>query len=148
MFIMVADDVNVTVRPFRKTDLNAALSLAGTLITSEEITSLNPGDPGSFCFVAEVDKKIVGFNLARELYVGIPLSRICVIQGIVVHDDYRRLGIGEKLIEAVCELCEGHDIEAIRTLVDENDIRLRRFVEHLGFRRSAVANYDKAIGSF
>ena len=102
-------------------------------------------DQDGLCFVAEAEGKIVGFNLARELYVGIPLSKICVIQGIVVHDDYRRLGIGEKLVQAVLEHCVKHNIEAVRALVYEGDTRLQQFAEFLGFRRSMVANFDKVI---
>ena len=144
---MDTSDINVIIRPLKKTDVNAALILTGRLITPEEMATLNPGDPEALCFVAEAEGKVVGFNLARELYVGIPMSKICVIQGIIVDDDYRRLGIGEKLIEAVCEYCTSCGVEAIRTLVDENDTRLRRFVEHIGFRRSSVANYDKTIST-
>lgn len=142
---MAIEEISVTVRQLKKTDLQDALNLAGNLITSEGLASLNPGAPGTLCFVAEAEGKIVGFNLASELYVGIPLSKICVIQGIVVHDDYRRLGIGEKLVEAVSSYCEKCNIEAVRTLVDERDNRLQQFVEHLGFRRSLVANFDKII---
>lgn len=142
---MIADEIDITIRSFRETDLDAAINLAGELITSEEIASQNPGDPCSFCFVAEVAGKVVGFNLACELYVGIPLSKICVIQSIVVHDDYRRHGIGEKLIDAVFKHCVKHSIEVIRTLIDDDDIRLRQFVEHLGFKHSMVSNFDKTI---
>jgi len=142
---MAPDEINVTVRPLKKTDINAVLNLAGRLITREELASLNPGESDSLCFVAEAEGRVVGFNLARELYVGIPLSKICVIQGIVVHDDYRRLGIGEKLVEALLGHCVKNNIEAVRTLVDERDIRLQQFVEYLGFKRSMVANFDKTI---
>ncbi len=142
---METSEIDIIIRPLRNSDLDAALTLVGRLITPEELAAQSPGDPGTLCFVAEADGKVVGFNLAHELYVGIPLSKICVIQGIVVHDDFQRLGIGEKLVEAVFSHCASCKIEAIRTLVDESDIRLRRFVEHVGFRRSSVANYDRAV---
>ncbi len=142
---MATDDVKVTVRPIKKTDYDAVLELAGNLITREEIASLNPGDPASLCFVAEAEGEVVGFNLAHLLHVGIPLTKLCVIQGIVVHDDYRRLGIGEKLVEAILEQCVNSGIGTIRALVEESDTRLRQFIEYLGFRHSSVANYDKNI---
>lgn len=138
-------EVKITVRPIQSTDFEAALKLAGNIISLDEITSSNPGDPDSFCFVAEAEGQVVGFNLAHRLHVGIPLSKICVIQGIVVHDNYRRLGIGEKLVEAIFKQCSDCGINTVRTLVDENDMRLRQFIEHLGFRRSAVTNYDKTV---
>jgi len=142
---MDTSEIKITIRPLRKSDVDGALNLSKELITAEEMASLNLRDPEALCFVAEAEGKLVGFNLASELYVGIPLCKICVIQAIVVHDDYRRLGIGERLVEEILNHCTECGIEAVRTLVDETDIRLRRFVEHLGFRRSAVANYDRAF---
>ncbi|MFA5316457.1 MAG: GNAT family N-acetyltransferase [Dehalococcoidales bacterium] len=140
---MPTDEINVTIRSLKKTDFDAVLKLAGKAITHEEMDSLIPGEPSSLCFVAEAEGKIIGFNLACELFVGIPLSKICVIQGIVVDDDYQRLGIGEKLIKNVVDNCSGCKIEVIRALVDETDICLQQFAEHLGFWRSKVANFDK-----
>jgi ribosomal protein S18 acetylase RimI-like enzyme len=140
---MADSEVSVSVRSIKKTDFDAVLALAGSLISSEDIASSDAGDPTSLCFVAEAEGHVVGFNLAHMLHVGIPLTKICVIQGIVVDDEYRRLGIGEKLVEAVEQRCLDSGINTIRTLVDEEDTRLQQFVEHLGFRRSPVSNYDK-----
>ena len=138
-------EVKVTVRPIKNTDFDAVLELAGNIITREDIASSDTENTASLCFVAEVDRKVVGFNLAHHLYVGIPLYKICVIQGIVVHDNYRRLGIGEKLIEAVCMQCTDCGIITVRALVEEDDIRLKQFIEHLGFRKSTVKNYDRTV---
>ncbi len=142
---MANGEVTVNVRPIMKTDFDAVLSLAGSLISSEDIASSDAGDPASLCFVAEAGGRVVGFNLAHMLHVGIPLARICVVQGILVDDEYRRLGIGEMLVEAIVQRCHDCGINTIRALVEEEDSRLQQFVEHLGFRRSPVANYDRVI---
>ncbi len=144
---MDTSEIDVIIRPMVKTDVDAVFNLAGRLITPEETESLNLGDPENLCCVADVGGKVVGFNLASELYVGIPPSKICVMQGIVVHDDYRRLGIGEKLMEAVAEYCSNCGVEVIRVMVDENDVRLQQFVERAGFRRSNVVNFDRSVES-
>jgi len=141
---MEYSDVKVTVRPIEEADFEAVLSLSGKNISKEEIISSDPDEKASLCFVAEADGRVVGFNLAHRLHVGIPLNKICVIQGIVVHDSYRRLGIGEKLVEAVFEQCEECGISMVRALVEESDLRLQRFIEHLGFEPSTVINYDRA----
>lgn len=143
-YIMPVDENNILIRPLMQADINEVLELTGNLITRQEVISLSPRD-NNLCYVAEAEGRIIGFNFAQELLVGIPLRKICVIQGIVVDEDYRRLGIGEKLVESVTENCSSCKIEVVRTLVDEADNRLQRFVEHLGFRRSVVANYDKVI---
>jgi ribosomal protein S18 acetylase RimI-like enzyme len=142
---MDTDEVNICIRPIKKTDYEAVFHLAWNLISHEDLDALNPGSPTSLCFVAEADGQVVGFNLAHLLHVGIPLSKICVIQGIVVHNDYRRLGIGEKLIQAILERCVDCGIGTVRALVDDNDERLQQFVDHLGFQRSSVSNYDKSL---
>jgi ribosomal protein S18 acetylase RimI-like enzyme len=142
---MVIDEKNIIIRPLLPEDFNEVLKLAGNLITRQEVTSLSPRDMNNLCYVAEADGHVIGFNFAQELYVGIPLRKICVIQGIVVDEEYRRLGIGEKLVDTVVENCARCKIQVLRTLVDEADNRLQRFVEHLGFHRSVVANYDKII---
>jgi len=142
---MVVDEKSIVIRPLMQEDFNEVLKLAGNLITRQEVTSISPRDMDNLCYVAEAEGRIIGFNFAQELYVGIPLRKICVIQGIVVDEDYRRLGIGEKLIDSVVESCFKCKIQVLRTLVDEADNRLQRFVEHLGFQRSVVANYDKVI---
>jgi N-acetylglutamate synthase-like GNAT family acetyltransferase len=142
---MDSGEVSIKVRLLESTDFEDIQNLSGNVISRDEINSSNPGEPTSFCFVAEADGKVVGFNLAHRLQVGIPLNQICVIQGIVVHDNYRRLGIGEKLVEAIYKQCADCGINTVRALVDDNDVRLQQFIEYLGFRRSSVTNYDRAI---
>jgi ribosomal protein S18 acetylase RimI-like enzyme len=142
---MDTNEVTVAIRPIKKTDYEAVFRLAWNLISLEELATLNTSNPTSLCFVAEVNGKVVGFNLAHLLHVGIPLSKICVIQGIVVHDDYRRLGIGDKLIAAIFKSCSNYGIDTVRALVEESDLRLQQFAESLGFQRSSVANYDKSL---
>jgi ribosomal protein S18 acetylase RimI-like enzyme len=143
---MDTHEINIIVRPLRKSDLIAALNMLGGLVTPD-MACLNPEDQDSICFVAETEGRVVGFTLARELCVGIPLNKICVIQGIVIEEHYQHLGIGEKFIEAVFKHCANCKIEAVRILVDENDTSFQRFVEHLGFCRSMVANFDKIVES-
>lgn len=142
---MAEDEVNVCVRPIEKSDYESVLRLAGSLITLEEMSTLKSRDPYSLIFVAEAGGQVIGFNLAHILYVGIPLSKICVIGGIVVDHKYRRLGIGEALIAAVEKQCRQSGISTVRTLVEEDDERLEQFVTDTGFQRSVVYNYDKMI---
>jgi len=138
------DQISIRVRPMEMSDYEAVLHLAGTLITREEMSTLKASDP-CLIFVAEADGQVIGFNLAHILYVGIPLSKICVIGGIVVDHRYRRLGIGEALIAAIEKQCRVHNIDTVRTLVEEEDERLEQFVIDTGFQRSVVRNFDKMI---
>jgi N-acetylglutamate synthase-like GNAT family acetyltransferase len=137
-------EVRVSVRPAKKTDIDPVLNLTGSLVSREDLSYLNE-DPSSLGFVAEAEGHIIGFSLAHILYVGMPLTRVCVIQGIVVQHEYRRHGIGEELVKAIFQRCSEREVSTIRALVEESDARLRLFVEQLGFQRSTVANYDKIL---
>lgn len=138
------DEISIRVRQMEMSDYEPVLRLAGSLITREEMSTLKSSDP-CLIFVAEAGDQVIGFNLAHILYVGIPLSKICVIGGIVVDHRYRRLGIGEALIAAVEKQCCQHGIDTVRTLVEEDDERLEQFVMDTGFQRSVVRNFDKMI---
>jgi GNAT superfamily N-acetyltransferase len=142
---MVEQEASVSVRSIQLSDYEPVLRLAGTLVTRQEISAFGGEDPSSLCFVAEAEGHVVGFNLAHILYVGIPLTKICIIQGIVVDHQYRRLGIGEKLVEAVEKFCRERGVSTVRTLVEDSDDRLRQFVGNVGFQRSIVDNYDKFL---
>lgn len=141
---MAEKEVGVSVRPAKKTDIDPVLNLTGSLISREDLSYLNE-DPSSLSFVAEAEGHIIGFSLAHILYVGMPLTRVCVIQGIVVQHEYRRHGIGEELVKAIFQRCSEREVSTIRALVEESDARLRLFVEQLDFQRSTVANYDKIL---
>lgn len=137
--------MGITVRKMLKDDFDAVLTLGGNLIDLEDLVASDLGGPLDLSFVAEVDGQVVGFNLARIQYVGIPLTKVCVIGGVVVEHEYRRHGIGYKLIDEMFEYCRKTGVATARALVDTNDEQLRRFIESLGFRRSIINNYDRSL---
>ena len=133
------------IRKMSKDDFDAVLALGGDLISLEDLVALEPGGPLDLSLVAEMDGRVVGFNLARVQYVGIPLTKVCVIDGVVVEREYQRHGIGYKLIDEMFEYCRRNGVTTARALVETSDEQLRRFIESLGFRRSTVNNYDKTL---
>ena len=137
--------MGIAIRKMSKDDFDAVLALGGNLIDLEDLVVLEPGGPLDLSFVAEIDGQVVGFNLARIQYVGIPLTKVCVIGGVVVEHAYRRHGIGYKLIDEMFKYCREDEVLTVRALVDINDEQLRRFIESLGFNRSAINNYDMTL---
>jgi len=137
--------VGIVIRKMSKDDFDAILALGGNLIELEDLVLSEPGEALDLSFVAEEDGQVVGFNLARIQYVGIPLIKVCVIGGVVVEHEYRRHGIGYKLIAEMFECCRKNGVLTVRALVDTNDEQLRRFIESLGFRRSTIDNYDRTL---
>jgi len=59
--------------------------------------------------------------------------------------EYRRLGIGSQLVEALMNLCCDKQINTIRALIAEGDTEIRHFAEQLGFHRSPIINYDRSF---
>ena len=49
-------------------------------------------------FVAEAEGRPIGFILVRFEYLGIPFTEVWVIHSIVVANEYRRQGIGNRLV--------------------------------------------------
>jgi ribosomal protein S18 acetylase RimI-like enzyme len=106
-----------------------------------------PGGPLDVSFVTCIDGKVVGFIIARVAYLMIPLTEVCLIQGILVDPEYQEKGIGSKLLEKLLDFCNEEGIHTVRGLVEERNEDLRRVLERLGFRRSNIINYDKNFES-
>ena len=92
-------------------DFDAVLDLGKGLISSEELQSWGRGGALEFSFIADVDSHMVGFNLAYVEFFGIPISKLCVISGIVVEEEYHRLGIGYRLVEGVFKACKEQNVD-------------------------------------
>jgi ribosomal protein S18 acetylase RimI-like enzyme len=90
-------------------------------------------------FVAELDGVVVGFLLGdiRSVWYGNDMGGW--IHMVVVHPNYRHLGIGRRLVEAFCEVCERNKINA-QVLLRDDDEQLKSFFKFRGFR-----NKDKVI---
>jgi ribosomal protein S18 acetylase RimI-like enzyme len=61
------------------------------------------------------------------------------IHMVVIHPNYRHLGIGRRLVEAFCEVCERNKINA-QVLLRDDDEQLKNLFRFGGFR-----NKDKVI---
>jgi ribosomal protein S18 acetylase RimI-like enzyme len=117
------------------------------VIKFEDLASANPGTPPDISFVAEVGGKIVGFSINRSTYLMVPLTEVCIIHAILVDPDYRGLGIGGKLIEALLKHCQAEGIGTIRALIPTGNKELQDIFKRHGFKRSRIVNFDKAFES-
>ncbi len=143
----------VVIRRMTRSDIDAVLELDKQLgggksqITYKDLVALDPGGPLDFSFVAESEGRIIGFVLARLMYMGMPFYEFCVINAIDVHEDYQGMGIGRKLIDEVLDKCSSEGINTVRAIFPEKNEKLRKAVENLGFHRSPIANYDITLES-
>jgi predicted N-acetyltransferase YhbS len=144
---------DITIRRMNRADIDAVLQLDRKIgkgkshITYKDMVSLDPGGVLDFSFVAEAGGKIVGFILARLMYMGMPFTEFCVIHAIDVADDSQGKGIGRRLVDEVLDKCQSEGINTIRAIFPEKNEKLRKAAVNLGFRRSTVANYDITLES-
>ena len=140
----------VKVRRMTPGDLDEVLGLISRMtkgkprITYRDLVANEPGGPLDLSLVAEANRQMVGFVLARVEFVYIPLAEVCLIYSVGVDPQYRSRHIGAVLVNELVKYCRLQDIPTVRALVAEDDEPLRKFIEYLGFRRSNVINYDKA----
>jgi len=93
-------------------------------------------------FVAELDGVVVGFLLGdiRSLWYGNEMGGW--IHMVVVHRSYRHLGIGRRLVEAFCGVCEQKKVDA-QVLLRDGDEHLRSFFKFRGFRNGDMVTLEK-----
>jgi len=145
-------EAKVSIRRMIRSDIHEVLFLdrivtgqKRDVISYVDITSANPGTAPDMSFVAEVDGKLVGFSINRSMYLMVPLTEVCIIHAILVHPDYRKLGIGSKLIQALLKHCQTEGIGTVRALIPEGNKELQAMFERQGFQCSNIINFDKTF---
>jgi [ribosomal protein S18]-alanine N-acetyltransferase len=79
--------------------------------------------------VAETDGRIAGFLIASRID-----DRECDLLNLAVAPDYRRRGIGRKLVQTLRESCPGTIFLEVR----ESNSAARKFYQSLGFREVTI----------
>jgi ribosomal protein S18 acetylase RimI-like enzyme len=139
------DATNIRIRRMTRSDIDAVVALGQSGVTYRDLAAFDLGGSLDMSFVAEAGDRVIGFILARVQYLMIPFIEVCLVHSIAVADEYRKKGIGARLVSELQSHCMAEGIHTIRALVEQHDTRTRLFVEYLGFHRSNIANYDKTI---
>jgi len=136
----------VKIRPLSETDFPEIITLEKSISSKQNLLSMtdlySTKNQINYNFVAEVDGNIVGGIIAQLTYLMIPVTETCVIHGLLVHPDFRKRGIGRKLVDTLLDNCRIEGIYTIRAQVPVQDSELLRFVVRIGFRSSNIINMD------
>jgi N-acetylglutamate synthase-like GNAT family acetyltransferase len=139
----------VKVRHVMHYDIDSILSLHKRIGVKESniayMISSGFGGPMDFSFIAEIDRKVVGVIIAHLMYVYIPITELCFVNGIIVDPQYWRHHIGSKLTNALIEFCKTQNIKVIRCLAEVGNKELNEFVKAFGFKPSRIVSWDKEI---
>jgi len=141
----------VKVRHVMHYDIDSILSLHKRIGVKQSniayMISSGFGGPMDFSFIAEVDKKVVGVIIAHLMYVYIPITELCLINGIIVDPQYWRHHVGTKMVNELTNFCRTQNIRVIRALAEVGNKELNEFVRAHGFRPSKIVSFDKEINS-
>ena len=139
----------VKVRHVMHYDIDSILSLHKRIGVKESniayMISSGFGGPMDFSFIAEIDRKVVGVVIAHLMYVYIPITELCLINGIIVDPQYWRHHIGTKLVNELTKFCHTQNITVLRALAEVGNKELNEFVKAHGFHPSKIVSWDKEI---
>ena len=126
---------NIKIRQLKEGDSNDKLIKLFEQLTSREVEfDINKvlQVPNLFCYVAEVDGKIAGFAALTLRFVPTK-GYVGVIEDVVVDENYRRMGLGTKLMEKLLE--KGKELKVFAIELTSNPQRegARRLYQKLGF---------------
>lgn len=84
-------------------------------------------------FVAEEDGEIMGFIFAQMLHHVYNTENMVWVENMGVHEYYRRLGIGYKLLRKVIDTGIGMDAEVVHSAIQPDNVRSIMMHKKAGF---------------
>ncbi|MEO0097079.1 MAG: ribosomal protein S18-alanine N-acetyltransferase [candidate division WOR-3 bacterium] len=86
--------------------------------------------PNTYCLVAEIDNKVVGYLIAWEIVDELHLANISVDR------NYQKKGVGTKLINEIIVIARLREIKKIYLETRVSNIGAQKFYQKLGFKYS------------
>ncbi len=94
--------------------------------------------PWSGSQVAEVEDGVVGFLLAERQSSGYGLPPGVRIVAVAVHPDFRNLGVGRQLVDALRADAKRQGIKHLYSVLQDRDERDAEFMRNCGFELAPV----------
>jgi GNAT superfamily N-acetyltransferase len=137
-------DISPTIRKIRQDELPSLLSLYRHLHPSDPELAVTTdvehlwrrifADSQSHYLVADVAGKIVSScTLAIILNLTRGARPYGLIENVVTHPDFRRRGIGTRILQSALELAWEHDCYKVMLLTGRKDEATLRFYQQAGF---------------
>lgn len=138
--------VNITIREADVTDLPSILHLHAQLESEEEdilpveearmIFGRIKRYPDYRIYVVIVDKEIIGtfalLIMDNIAHMGAPSG---IVEDVVVHKDWQRMGIGREMMRFAMDYCRGKGCYKLALSSNGKRVIAHRFYEALGFQR-------------
>ncbi len=86
--------------------------------------------PNTYCLVAEINNKVVGYLIAWEIIDELHLANISVDR------NYQKKGVGTKLMKEIISIAHLREIKKIYLETRVSNIGAQKFYQKLGFKYS------------
>jgi len=141
----------IVIRLMEPEDISACLEVdrkitgEGRAVTYDYVMTAELGGELALSFIADFGGQVIGFIMARRIYVGDPVAEIGLIQILGVDPAYQGQGVGVKLVNSVIDRCQAHGLKTVRVLLNERDSKLRGLFQHLEFQHDQLIDYTKML---
>ena len=141
----------IVIRLMEPEDISACLEVdrkitgEGRAVTYDYVMTAELGGELALSFIADFGGQVIGFIMARRIYVGDPVAEIGLIQILGVDPAYQGQGVGVKLVNSVIDRCRAHGLKTIRVFINERDSKLRGIFQHLDFKHDQLVDYTKIL---
>ena len=141
----------IIIRPMEPEDISTCLEVdrkitgKGRAVTYDYVMTAELGGELALSFIADFGGQVIGFIMARRIYVGDPVAETGLIQMLGVDPAYQGQGVGAKLVNSVVDQCQAHGLKTVRVLVSERDSKLRGLFQHLEFQHDQLIDYTKML---
>ena len=108
------------------------------------LEDLGGRDPLS-CRVAEAEGKVVGFMMGDIRAWAFGLERSGWIEVLGVDPEYRRLGVGKLLAQALFQHFKKNGVSRVFTMVETGEEDLLTYFQSLGFKQGSYVNLEMEI---
>jgi ribosomal-protein-alanine N-acetyltransferase len=130
-----ASDVALSFRPITLADIPAVMAIERTAYAypwSERFFRQEMQVECARSFMAEIDKQIVGYILFWLLPDEVD------IHNVAVHKDFRRRGLGRRLLQQAVQEARGRGASRITLEVRKSNLAAQKLYESLGFTVTGV----------
>lgn len=95
-------------------------------------------DSNKVIFVATIQNSVIGYALAKIMQIGENIvtrqEKISFIEEIVIHEEYRRNGVGVKLLNSIKQFARAKDCTSVQLNVWEFNTIALEFYKNIGFK--------------
>lgn len=150
----------LTIRKSSCDDLDQLVELLHSLLDMEEdfefdeahtregISMMCDHPERGFILVAEVKGQVIGMCTIQFVISTIEGGYTAWIEDMVVHESYRRKGIGTRLLQYMIEWSKDHDIRRLQLLADHDNMPALKFYEKTHWKNTKLICLHKKQSMF